>query len=405
MSLRTVLIILNVLAFAVIAGILVMRVISLRRNPEPKDPQNLEPLLTDEEFEGRKLERVLGLSLLSTAVIAIAIPLYFLVEPSREETAQEDFEERAVERGAVLFANEQSENYDSTRSLLCADCHGVDAKGGSAQTTIQSEDPSCDLTETITDETPSECLPKQVSWQAPPLDVALLRYPKSQVRDIITFGRPGTPMPAWGVRSQKGVLNEQGIDDLVAYIESITITPEQAKKRFTEQLEQTRTDAATAVTDAREALTTAQSALAEASDADARTEAELDVEQAQRELDAAIAWNQQVQQASDGQLLFQLQCARCHTKGWSYYDPLDPDSLQPGPPGGGAYGPNLTGGAEERQFPGMTGPEDQYTFVADGAPANEPYGVRGIASGRMPHFGDTLTKEQIEEIVEYERGL
>jgi mono/diheme cytochrome c family protein len=305
----------------------------------------------------------------------------------------------------VLFANEASENYDSTRSLLCADCHGVDAKGGSDETTIESEDPTCDLTETITNDTRSECLPQQVVWQAPPLDVALLRYPKSQVRDIITFGRPGTPMPAWGVRSQKGVLNEQGIDDLVAYLESITITPEQAKRRFTKELEDTRTKAAEDVATARETLATAQSALAEASDADARTAAEQEVEDAQRSLDAAIAWNEQVQQASDGQLLFQLQCARCHTKGWSYYDPLDPDSPQPGPQGGGAYGPNLTGGAEERQFPGMTGPEDQYTFVADGAPANEPYGVRGIASGRMPHFGDTLTEEQIQAIVEYERGL
>ena len=38
-------------------------------------------------------------------------------------------------------------------------------------------------------------------------------------------------------------------------------------------------------------------------------------------------------------------------------------------------------------------------------PANEPYGIRGISSGRMPHFGAVLTKDQIDEIMAYERSL
>ena len=36
----------------------------------------------------------------------------------------------SVERGATLFANAQSKEYDSTKSLLCATCHGVDGGGG-----------------------------------------------------------------------------------------------------------------------------------------------------------------------------------------------------------------------------------------------------------------------------------
>ena len=43
--------------------------------------------------------------------------------------------------------------------------------------------------------------------------------------------------------------------------------------------------------------------------------------------------------------------------------------------------------------------------VTVGVPANQPYGTRGISSGRMPHFGNSLTPNQISEIVEYERGL
>ena len=404
MSLRTVLILLNVLAFAVIGGIIVVRVVSLRRNPEPKKPQNLEPFLSDEEMEGRKLERVLGLALVAVLVMAVAIPLYFLVEPNREKTAEDDFNARAVTRGATLFANTQSEHYDPTRSLLCADCHGVDGKGGSTYFVIKSEDPACDTTKGVTNKTPEECLPKQVTWQAPPLDVALLRYDKQQVHDIITYGRPGTPMPAWGVKSGKGVLNEQGVKDLVAYVESIQTTPAEAKKRFS--VETIRKKAAKDVKGARKTLADAESALAETTDPDERADAEQKVTDAQTALDNAVAYDEHVQSASDGELVFESQCARCHTKGWSYYDPLDPSAAPaPGPQGGGAYGPNLTDGSEERQFPGKAGPDNQYDWVANGKPANEAYGIRGISSGRMPHFINILSKEEIEAVVTYERSL
>jgi mono/diheme cytochrome c family protein len=43
--------------------------------------------------------------------------------------------------------------------------------------------------------------------------------------------------------------------------------------------------------------------------------------------------------------------------------------------------------------------------VAQGVEPNKAYGVRGIASGRMPHFNQTLTENQIRQIVEYERSL
>jgi len=231
---------------------------------------------------------------------------------------------------------------------------GVDGKGGSTTFPIKSEDPRCDPTAAVTAETPSYCLPVQVTWTAPPLDVALLRYSRDQVKQIITYGRPGTPMPPWGIKSGKGVLNAQGIDDLANYLESITVTPEEAKKRFTQEL------------------------------VDARA---------------------QNPGKSDGLLLFELQCARCHTKNWSFFDPAKPVGQPPGPMGGGAYGPNLTDGDTVRQFAGPTGLKDHFDWVAAGKLPQEQYGTRGISTGRMPHFADILTKEQIQAIVDYERGL
>jgi mono/diheme cytochrome c family protein len=353
-NLRLTLILVNLAAFATIGIIILWRVFSLRRNPEPRPPQNLTPFLPDEELEGRKLERVLLISLLTTAFIALTLFVYYVFEPSREASGVSQFKERSIERGARLFANDQSKAYDPTFSLQCARCHGVDGKGGSTTFPIKSEDPRCDPAAAVTAETPSYCLPVQVTWTAPPLDVALLRYSRDQVKQIITYGRPGTPMPPWGIKSGKGVLNAQGIDDLANYLESITVTPEEAKKRFTQEL------------------------------VDARA---------------------QNPGKSDGLLLFELQCARCHTKNWSFFDPAKPVGQPPGPMGGGAYGPNLTDGDTVRQFAGPTGLKDHFDWVAAGKLPQEQYGTRGISTGRMPHFADILTKEQIQAIVDYERGL
>jgi mono/diheme cytochrome c family protein len=57
------------------------------------------------------------------------------------------------------------------------------------------------------------------------------------------------------------------------------------------------------------------------------------------------------------------------------------------------------------QFPGAAGRDQQLAWVSAGVPANQQFGVRGISSGRMPHFGKILSANQISEIVDYERSL
>jgi mono/diheme cytochrome c family protein len=417
MSFRTTLIVLNLVVFGGILAFIVYRVFSLRRNPEPKQPQNLETFFDDEVLEGPKLERVLFVSLISLVLIVLALVAYFLWEPFREADANAGFNDRSVARGATLFANNQSPHYDSTKSLLCANCHGVDAGGGTANFVIKSEVATCDPNAKVTDEYAAahpECLPKQVAWQAPNLTFAALRYSSAQLTQIITYGRPGTPMPAWGVASGRGALDDQSIQDLVHYLESIKITPTKAKAL--DDVSVTRKNALEAVqgTDgtggAKGALAKAQAALAAlpaTATADERTAATAAVASAQTDLSNALAYQALVDNpANEGLVLFESNCARCHTRGWSYYDPLHPNANPaPGPMGGGAYGPALTGGDENRQFPPPDGDTNLYTWIAVGVPANQGYGLRGISSGRMPHFGDVLTKEQIQKIMAYERSL
>ena len=105
--------------------------------------------------------------------------------------------------------------------------------------------------------------------------------------------------------------------------------------------------------------------------------------------------------ASYGEALFNLNlssgaysCARCHTPGWSWGDP--------GVPGQGALGWNLTDGAVDTHFPAV---DDMIDFIKCGTELGAKYGTQGQGTGRMPGFGQMLTDEQIEAIVGYVRSL
>lgn len=409
MNFETAIVILNIVVVAAIGGFIIWRVVSLRRNPEPRPPLNLAPGLPDADLEGRKLERVLGWALLFTLVLAVALPVYFIFEPSRQVSASDTFLKQSVARGATIFANQQSKAYNATTSLLCANCHGVHGEGGQAPFTLQPEADICQLKQNQSNPSVPQCLSQQVSWQAPALNSELLRFDRDQVTQIITYGRPGTPMPAWGVASGKGVLGDQSIQDLVNFIQSIQISPRQAIQQNTAAIGQYKQQAQTFVTTAQTTLSGAQAALAQAPakgvTGTALSALQSTVATDQADLASAQANNTQVQALSEGAILFRLQCARCHTKNWSFYDPTQLSQPAPAAQGSGAYGPPLDHGSELLQFPGNTGRTQQLLWVTVGVPANQPYGTRGISSGRMPHFGNSLTPNQISEIVEYERGL
>ena len=473
LSFRNAFVILNVIAIAVILGLIIWRVFRTSKPsagtgtdlvvaesagralelPEEKPPPNLVPFYPDEELEGRKLERVLGLALLVAAVLAIALPIYYLRENTREAQAKVGFDERSIERGAALFANSSMPAYDATKSLQCANCHGTKGEGSSTPSVIRATKASCSADQLATD---PECSPQTVTWQAPALNTALLKYPirktgcsrddlisdpdcRSQVFDIITYGRPGTPMPPWGVAGG-GSKNTQSIQDLVNYLQSIQLSPAEAKKISTSLVS---TDAAVqkatplnlfhlaegyvstakdnlvaaqlAVPKAQAALDRAVKELATATNADARKLAvnnQQDAEETLIKAQAAVPIAEQavknsqdylhtVGSASEGALLFQTNCARCHTKGWSFSDPSAGNIPLPSAQGSGALGPNLRGGTAVNQFPVE---QDQIDFVTGGSQYEKPYGVRGIGMGRMPGFINILSPDQIKAIVDYERN-
>jgi mono/diheme cytochrome c family protein len=200
------------------------------------------------------------------------------------------------------------------------------------------------------------------------------------VKQVLNFGRGFSPMPAWGAPGG-GPLTDQQLDDIVAYLTSIQLPADEATKAVQAELD--------------------KSCGADASGRCTVADAEF---------------------ATLGEAIFNLgytskfaggaySCARCHTKGWSYG--------QPEVPGGGAMGPNMTGGSEIRQFATAT---QQEAYVAANPKVGSAYGASGWSTGRMPSFGVNpnaidpttatmsvdqvmLTPEQIAAVVAYERSL
>ncbi|MEP6626191.1 MAG: cytochrome c [Acidimicrobiia bacterium] len=399
MTLRTLLILINIAAVVVIFVIIGARVLSVRREPSERSPANQTPFYDDDVLEDSHLTRVLRWALVFSTIVAVALPLYWLLEPNRQSEESKGFDDRAIERGAVLFANKSMPAYEGAKSLLCADCHGADGSGGARSWVLTPEaqgDP--------------KATPVQEIWKVPALNDVFYRYTEDpikmwqQITQVITYGRPGTPMPAWGVAGG-GPKNEQAVSDLVAYLKSIQITPAKAKLVAAKKVAEYKKLAAGSQATAESNLATAQASLKTATTPLQKQKYQGEIDAAQKGINQSIDYNRQVQAMGQGELLFNTQCARCHTKGWSTLEPSNGFVPFPEPAGSGALGPSLRGDAVESQFPGETGKQKQHDWVSIGVEPNKAYGVRGISSGRMPHFGEILSKQQIDAIIEYERSL
>ena len=325
---------------------------------------NRKPYYDDETLEGPRLERMQILAVLLLIVMVVGLPLYWIFEPSRQAGAKGGQEERFVRWGAALFDTTANGGFN------CAGCHGgMQGTGASAAATVTD---------------PRTGQVKSVQWNAPALNTVLYRYSESEVRYILNYGRPFSPMQAWGTVGG-GPMNSQQVDTLISYLRSIQIP---------------REDCAVSEKDQRTCPSGHLPSAPVAGETVARTQA--DITKA-IDADAAAlvaAGKYATKDAAMGEAVFNLtldsgaySCARCHTRGWSYGSP--------GVPGQGAFGWNLTGGNAVAAFPNEA---DMIAFVKAGSVDGQKYGTQALGSGRMPGFGAMLTDDQIKAVVEYVRN-
>ena len=342
-----------ILLVVVTAGFIVYAVLNIRSAREELGSEielapNRKEYYDDETLEGPRLERVQLLGVLLLVIVVIGLPLYWVFEPARQAGAVEAKEEIFVEWGQRLFAPTAEGGFN------CAGCHGGYAGGGG------------EAAWNVTNSTTGEV--QAVNWKAPALNTIFSRFDEDEVRFILVYGRPFSPMSPWGVEGG-GPMNSQQIDTLISYLWSIQVE---------------REDCGPGEDDPQKCAS-----------GHIPSDIQDDIE--------TRAWQlvNDGTYASYGEALFNLDlnsgaysCARCHTPGWSWGDP--------GKTGQGAFGWNLTGGKAASAFPSE---DDMITFIKNGSNYGAKYGIQGQGSGRMPGFGKMLTDEQITAIVEYVRGL
>ena len=314
---------------------------------------NRKAYYDDEEMEGPRLERLQLLGVLLLVVVTIGLPFYWILEPSRQAGAQEGWDKRFASWGSELFAPTAEGGFN------CAGCHGgMSATGGEAPFTV---------TDSVTGAVAA------VNWKAPALNTVFYRFDEDEVTFILNYGRPFSPMSPWGTIGG-GPMTTQQIETLIEYLKSIQIPREGCledelggEEYFDEQL------------------------------CSSGILPESDREDIQTAIDQAV----ESEGISEGEAIFNLElgsgaysCARCHTLGWSYDDP--------GIPGQGAYGWNLTGGSTNQHF---ASEDDMVNFIKNGSEFGKLYGLNAQGSGRMPGFGSVLTDEQVRAVVEYVRSL
>ena len=120
------------LLFAVIlGGWAVYAFLNLRQShdelgSEVEMAANRKKYYDDEELEGPRLTRVLGIGVILLVIIVVGLPLYWILEPSRLAGATEAKEEQFIEWGSRLFAPTADGGFN------CAGCHGGMNGGGGA---------------------------------------------------------------------------------------------------------------------------------------------------------------------------------------------------------------------------------------------------------------------------------
>jgi mono/diheme cytochrome c family protein len=336
---------------------------------------NRKPYLSDAELEGKKLNMALFSAAGLLALIAVVLPLYWLGEPGRQEGAIDVVQETFVARGQNLYE----------QGAQCVNCHGGAGVGGVANFVINDQNGQ---------------FVAQVEWIAPALNNVLYRYDEDQVRYILNFGRPGTPMAAWG-EPGGGPLTSQQVDNIIDYLWTVQLEVDEMR----DEVDDLVRSLDPALADRMLAVRNSNADLAPNGDVEP-----VNANRLSREDEIKL-----------GEILFNNQglsagsysCSRCHVAGAAYGQPWQSFArLQYG-----AFGPNLAGieneSTEEQHFQLIWNGMDEgklYFSRRQGNPQMPGFGVNRNADLEAPGVPDLgpegqLSAEQVWAIVTYERNL
>ncbi len=310
---------------------------------------NKKPYLSDAELEGPKLDRSLSFALVVLGLCSLSLPFYWLAEPGRQEGAIENWDATFARRGENLYTN----------GAQCVNCHAAGGVGGVAAYVFQDADGQ---------------FIANASWTAPALNNLFLRYSEEEVEYILNFGRPGSPMAAWGTPGGGPLTSQQVGDDLITYIRGFQI----------QSLDPVAIQAAGDEGDPNDEESIAAQAEADEIEADIRAEVERSIAAGEFETIGEAVFNMGLY---SGYSAGSYSCARCHTAGWSLgadvmaqvgVDLLDPEfaGCAGGNPSG--IGFSICDGAVFNHFPDDTWLMPDGSWRTDDMDGIGPNGEAGV---------------------------
>ncbi len=324
---------------------------------------NRAEYLSDEELETTKLDRSLTFALVLLTITSVILPFYWLGEPGRQEGAVDVLQETFVRRGTNLYQN----------GAQCVNCHGGGGVGGVAAYVYQDADGQ---------------FIGNASWVAPALNNVLHRYSDEEVTNVLNFGRPGSPMAAWGTPGG-GPLTSQQLEYLIEYMGTF-----QVQSLDPLDINDPLLQVATLAADDPEYIA-AQAAVDEAQAdanalaADIRAEVQRSIDAGEFDTVGEAVFNLGL---FSGYQAGSLSCARCHTAGWSLGATVVPNVLDDGIAacGGGdpsGIGFSLCGGVKER-FPDDTWKDPRGGWLDPNDPlTNGPNGEAFVLADDLTQIG------------------
>jgi mono/diheme cytochrome c family protein len=178
-------------------------------------PMAMRPGQPDETLEGKRLERVMMGGFIFAAASALFIVAYWLPEAQRQESFKERFNEESIERGELIYSAPPVLEEDTDALAFkqqerrialgqaCISCHAAEGAGGPVLNGFI--DPATG---------------QRVEYMAPPLNNVFTRWDEEVVKFTIERGRPGTPMPAWGIEFG-GSMTDQMINDVMNWLKTL----------------------------------------------------------------------------------------------------------------------------------------------------------------------------------------
>lgn len=334
----------------VIVGYLLMLIRNIRTakpelGSEIELAPNRKPYLSDEELEGPKLDRALTFALGMLGLLAVALPLYWLAEPGRQAGGIAQYEKVFENQGQTLY----------TTGAQCVNCHAAGGVGGQAPYVLQDAD--------------GQFL-ANASWKAPALNNVLLRYSEDEVRYVLNYGRPGSPMAAWGSPGG-GPLTTQQVDTVISYLKTLQV----------QSVDPIKINAVGDINNPDDPARKEAQAKADAEIADIRKEIDRSLQAGEYKTVGEAVFNLGLKSGYQGG---SLSCGRCHTGGWSLGLPTALDKGVAGCGGGNpsGIGYNLCNGQTKNRFPddtwkradgswiplgGLSDDKGQYIEAADGS--------------------------------------